>query len=225
MSNGKNWSIQLPALAAVQALDPSYTRLPEGPYRVKIVDSEEHKDGNSITFQCVVTEECPEKGAEVRINIGKDISKQGNLKSWSGVLRAIGATDQNLVQALQAGPSTFNGRDAFMFVKSPPAGEATQDGKNYDNRNFVTPEMYAKFKAQAATRPVATGGAPVGAPAAIPQFGMGAAPVQAPVTAPATLPGIPAPSQNGVAQLGQTFGAAPTGAPAAPVGTTFGLPG
>lgn len=214
-----NWALTLPPLAALNPFDPTRSRIPTGFYSVLINDTDDHvaKDApqgspaTTIKFTCTITEEGDVKGRSIELYMSKNMKKQDGTdnetvqRNWKNLLMAIGAQNAQLGQQLPIGPSTFNGRTAYVFIETPPEGEKDASGNNKgDRKSFVTQDMYQKGKQLAAANKAAATASPAVASAPVPQVG---APVGFAASAPALASVIPQPLQNGVAQLGQALGA------------------
>lgn len=242
-NNGNsNWTFQVAVpLANYKPIDPTQTRLPTGAYMGQITGSvmnEAKEPGKppSIAFTVKVLEQGEFQGREVTLYMGTDQQKDGVLKAWSGLCESVGYPAPTGPANFQA--QMFLGKQCYFYVKEAPEGEKTQDGRNkLDDRNFITPGMYQKIKAEALANahkggaasgvpanftPGLGAGLPTGAPTGLPGGLPGGAPMQAPAQAPAMgMPGgfpapgaspFPAPGQgaaSGLASALGTPGAAP----------------
>lgn len=216
MSN-KNWQLTLPALATVQPMDPTRVRLPTGPYAGIIIDSEqmdakEPGGAPSLSFTVRVTEKGDFEGKEVWIRMGSDFNKQGNQKAYRALMESVGAPAHVLNGPITLGPQSFSNKPCYIYIEAAPEGERPAGEKAYDNRNFITPTLYQKLKAQGNVAHTAGVAAPTFQPQVgqVPAGGFGAQP---------GLPGAP----NGVNAMGgalQQPGVIPQPAPQAG-GVTF----
>lgn len=203
----KQWMLDIPALTGIAPLDPTRgARLPTGAYRVMIMDSEQRTNDEgkvSLSFTVEVTEG-EHKGSRTWVTQGVDFSKEGNKKSWVGLLLSIGAPRATIDNpgGLKLNPGSFLNRPGYIYVKAAPEGEKDA----FDNRNFITPEQYATLAAQQQ--------------AAAPQVGsaVGHAAPQPVVGGQPAAFGAPVPTNGALGQLGAAIGT-PTPAPAG--GLTF----
>lgn len=179
----QNWSLNLnvAGVQARQGVGGGYVEPVTGAYRVKITEAVLYKkdDGkSSIRFQTVFSEG-EFAGAEQRIYIGTDLSKQGNLRSWKTALLSAGYTAAQIeTGAVDISGENFVGREAFVYYKAKDANDPTSQ----PDRQFITPEAFASFHGEASTTAQAAKaqtGAKLGAAAAT-----SAAPAAASVPAP-----------------------------------------
>jgi hypothetical protein len=190
------WSAVVNA-AGVSIRNPGgeYTALPQGAYKVKIVETKEHKSekGLSILVQTQVTEG-PNAGEQARVYLGLDFSKDGVKKSWRAALLSIGfAAEQVDSGDMQVGPSTFENASAFLYVKHRQKGDKTEV-----NHDFITESQFLSYTEQKDAPQVdVVVSAPVKAAIAAP-----AAPAaKAAAAAPAVSVTVPTPAGGAVNRL------------------------
>lgn len=165
-------------LKGLMPVDP-FVDLPTGAYKVKIVDIEKKASKNSGTadniFFSVIVSNGPYSGAPQTLIMNSDWSKEFVRRVLLTALRSIGQPAANLNGSVQFNASQFLNKEAHIYVKAAIPGEQQSGGeKEYADRNFITPEAYARLSQvqptpQAPAGALATGGqAPVngvGAPA------------------------------------------------------------
>lgn len=201
------WSLSV-NVAGVKPFEPgAFQRLPTGAYRVSVKDTElEQKDVSkhpALRFDVVVEEEGDFKGVQTRVYVGTDWTKEGNRKHLRSLLLGVGANPQALDSGvINIDQSMVIGKMAYIYVEEAPEGEKRADGKKaYDNRNFIAPAYYEKWRTENAI--------PQGPQANQPAQPAGAAPT------PGGLAGLAGALNTGGAQGGAAFpqGGASNGAP------------
>jgi hypothetical protein len=149
-----NWTLQV-NVAGVQPFEPGGKRLPEGAYAVVIKDSDMKQSDPSkpasLGFKFAVAEEGEFKGVEGMVFVSTDFSKDFHKKHMRALLLGMGAKPEALDNGtLNLDASLFAGKTAYIFVETRD-GEVEVDGKKvkqYDNRNFIAPAYYEKWKAE-----------------------------------------------------------------------------
>ena len=184
-------------LGGVGPVDVMQQDPPGGPYEVEILATRQvTKEGEggktSLRYNVAVVEDGPAKGISTQVVIGTDWSKPFNVGHLKNCLLGLHnpagqfSNPEKLNAVVNVTPAMFKGNRAYIFVKSPPAGEVDEQGRPVRaDKNFITREMY-----DAAKRAMTLGG---GAPAAA-----------APAARPAPANNSPKPA--GAADLGNLFG-------------------
>jgi hypothetical protein len=180
------WSISLD-LAGVPLLG-FFVPLPTGPYKVKItrtveVDNEGKK---TVRVSHVVLDDGPCKNLPVDLNLGKDLTKKGNVYSWKRLMASVGASGDVLERnGLVVGPDTLKDRTAYIHVTEK------QEGEEYDQRQYITQAIYEQLKANPQ----------LAAAAAAPRTASAAAQPGAQVASPGAAVTSPPPASLGQLQL------------------------
>lgn len=117
--------------------------LETGAYKVKITGVTENiregeMEAKSYMVQTVVVGGDYD-GSETRLYLGKDLQKQGNIRSWKAALLSIGTKPA----ALEGGSIRFDTDDlvnktAYIYFKAKDENDPTSQ----PNREFITPESY-----------------------------------------------------------------------------------
>jgi len=149
-----NWQIDNVDLKDVAARSGpgGYVEPVTGAYKVKITGTEAYQkeDRTSVKFQCVIADG-EYQGTEMRLFIGADLSKLGNLRSWKTALLSVGSTAEvNTIKADQ-----FDNKVAYVYFKA----KDPNDSNSQSDKQFITPEAYASLTgspktATASTAPV-----------------------------------------------------------------------
>jgi len=150
-----NWQIDNVDLKDVAARSGpgGYVEPVTGPYKVKITGTEAYQkeDRTSVKFQCVVADG-EYAGTEMRLFIGADLSKLGNLRSWKTALLSVGSSaDVNTIRADQ-----FDNKVAYVYFKAKDPNDASSQS----DKQFITPEAYASLTGSAKPAASATTAAP-----------------------------------------------------------------
>ena len=148
-----NWQIDNVNLKDVAARSGpgGYVEPVTGAYKVKITGTEAYQkeDRTSVKFQCVI-DGGEFAGTEMRLFIGADLSKLGNLRSWKTALLSVGSSaDVNAIRADQ-----FDGKVAYVYFKAKDPNDAASQS----DKQFITPEAYASLTGSA--KPAASTGTP-----------------------------------------------------------------
>lgn len=125
-----------------------YVEPTTGAYRVTITEVTPYeKDGaiNSVRFQTVISDG-EFAGAEIRVFIGTDLSKQGNQKSWRTALISTGKSATQVDSLKTWGDGDFLNKSAFIYYKAKNPDDATSQPDKY----FITPDAYANHTGSAA---------------------------------------------------------------------------
>lgn len=135
-----NWQIDNVNLKDVAARSGpgGYVEPVTGAYKVKITGTEAYQkeDRTSVKFQCVIADG-EYQGTEMRLFIGADLSKLGNLRSWKTALLSVGSSaDVNAIRADQ-----FDGKVAYVYFKAKDPNDAASQS----DKQFITPEAYANL--------------------------------------------------------------------------------
>lgn len=128
-----------------------------GAYKVKITGTEAYQkeDRTSVKFQTVIADG-EYQGTEMRLFIGADLSKLGNLRSWKTALLSVGSSaDVNTIRADQ-----FDGKVAYVYFKAKDPNDASSQS----DKQFITPEAYASLTG-AGKQTASIGSGTVAAPA------------------------------------------------------------
>jgi hypothetical protein len=152
-----NWQIDDVNLKDVAARSGpgGYVEPVTGAYKVKITGTEAYQkeDRTSVKFQTVIADG-EYQGTEMRLFIGADLSKLGNLRSWKTALLSVGSSaDVNTIKADQ-----FDGKTAYVYFKA----KDPNDSNSQSDKQFITPEAYANLTGNTATTAPAKA---IGAPA------------------------------------------------------------
>ncbi len=139
------WSANL-NLSGVAArnVGAGYTKPVTGAYKVKIVGTEPNKNENtgevkSVRFKTIVTEG-DFAGTEIRVFIGLDTTKPGNLRSWKTAMLSAGYQAAEIEAGeVQIGETTFQDKDAFVYFK---AADTNANAEAQDDRQFITPSQF-----------------------------------------------------------------------------------
>jgi hypothetical protein len=114
----------------------AYTEPTTGAYKVTITATEAYQkeDKTSVKFQTVIADG-EYAGTEMRLFIGADLSKLGNLRSWKTALLSVGSSaDVNTIKADQ-----FEGKVAYVYFKA----KDPNDTNSQSDKQFITAESYA----------------------------------------------------------------------------------
>lgn len=169
-----NWTLSV-NVSGVQARTSipgtGFVQPTTGGYRVKITEAVRYikEDKSSIRFQTVIVGG-EFDGAEQRLFIGTDLTKQGNQRSWKTALLSCGYTAAQIEAGeIQIGAESFTGREAFIYFKAKDENDPTSQ----PDRQFITPESFASLNGEAVTvssaakaESKAAGGAKLGAASA-----------------------------------------------------------
>jgi hypothetical protein len=151
MSN--TWQIENVDLKDVAARSGpgGYVEPVTGAYKVKITGTEAYQkeDRTSVKFQCVIADG-EYQGTEMRLFIGADLSKLGNLRSWKTALLSVGSSaDVNTIRADQ-----FDNKVAYVYFKA----KDPNDSNSQSDKQFITPEAYANLSGTATGAAKSIGG-------------------------------------------------------------------
>lgn len=127
----------------------AYTEPTTGAYKVKITGTEAYQkeDKTSVKFQTVIADG-DFQGTEMRLFIGADLSKLGNLRSWKTALLSVGSSaDVNTIRADQ-----FDGKVAYVYFKAKDPNDSTSQS----DKQFITPEAYANLTGGQAAKSIGT---------------------------------------------------------------------
>lgn len=143
-----NWQITDVNLSGVEARQGpgNFVEPPTGYYKVKITGTESYQkeDKTSVKFQTVIADG-EHAGVELRLFIGADLSKLGNLRSWKTALLSVGANaDVNAIRA-----DMFEGKFAYIHFKA----KDPNDQNSQSDKQFITPEAYASNTGAKASAP------------------------------------------------------------------------
>jgi hypothetical protein len=138
------WSTTL-NLAGVAArnVGTGYSKPATGAYKVKIVAAEPNKNNDtgevkSVKFQTIITEG-EYAGLEVRVYLGLDTSKPGNLRSWKTAMLSVGyQTSQIEAGDITISDELFVNKEAYVYFKAADGNTP----ESQDERQFITSVQY-----------------------------------------------------------------------------------
>jgi hypothetical protein len=163
MAGNNSWTATINVAAvAARNVGGGFVEPTTGAYKVRITETEQYeKDGkSSVKFQTVIADG-EFSGSETRLFIGLDLSKDGNKRSWKTALLSIGIPAAEVDKGdVSIGADTFKDADAFIYYKAKNPDDATSQS----DRQFITPEQYAKLTSgEAGGSKAAVAAAPVSA--------------------------------------------------------------
>lgn len=181
-----NWNLTV-NVAGVKPFEPGSMRIPEGAYAVQIVDSDlAQKDPSkspSLAFDIKVVEAGEAQGMTGKVFLSTDLTKDFNKKHLRSLLLGVGASPAALDNGnVNIEAAMFVGKTAYIFVEARE-GEVEVNGKmqkQYDNRNFIAPAFYEKWKAEHAAGAAKPAGATAQPAAPAAGLGLGAPAAGAP---------------------------------------------
>lgn len=167
-----NWNLKV-NVAGVKPFEPGTgNRIPEGAYAVQIVESDlmakDPSKAPSLSFDIKVLEAGEAQGMTGKVFMGTDLSKDFNKKHLRSLLLGVGANPAVLDNGeINIEAAMFVGKTAYVFVEARE-GKDEQGKPLYDNRNFIAPAFYEKWKAEHPAGAAKPAGATATAPAAAP---------------------------------------------------------
>jgi hypothetical protein len=153
MSNANQWTAPVFNMAGVSVFEDEFPYIPSGDYQVSISETSAWKkkgeqEVSSVIFRMRIAEEGPHKGKSTAKWIGLTVNV-GNTRNWKHAYLSCGYKAEGLEANVQPAPEHFLGKTAYIHIESPPLAEGQKLKADDIEVNFLTPQTYAKRKAEA----------------------------------------------------------------------------
>jgi hypothetical protein len=151
----KEWKLPVNVARTAPANVMGFDRFPTGVYVGKITGSEQDaaktagkKDNIIFDVECT---EVGHQGKTAKLWMSTDLEDPFVKGLWKSLLVTV-AKDPTKLEAgvVNIAHTMFLGKTCYFFVREAPEGakDSTTGKRQYDNRNFVTKEMYDEYKAK-----------------------------------------------------------------------------